>query len=191
MAHLVTKEVLTPGFEGRPVKTEKGGELKGHTLEDVEFALRLLAYNNSRFSATSTQLEADYNIQIHSSTLKHWVSSLFTQRYVEIQHELSEQINKKLSAHSIELADKAAEAQELALEKAIEKIDGISADKLPAAVSAFAKAASENTELSQLLNDRPTQIIKHQSPDEAIKLLRELGLVPEETKVIEAEVVEE
>lgn len=173
MAHLAPQDILEPGFEGRPVKTEEGATLKGYTLEDVEFILRLLAYNNTNYTRSSAILERDYGIKIHPTTLRKWVSSSYVQRYVQVQTELGNEINKKLATKTTDLAAKAVEAQDLALDRTINRISEISDDKLPSAVAALAGAASKSIESSALLNDRPTQIIKYKNPDEALKFLRE------------------
>lgn len=189
MAHLAPTDILKPGFEGRPVKDENGNTLAGHTLEDVEFCLRLLAYNNSSYSRTAKQLETDYGIIVHPITLRRWACQGFTQRYVQIQHELGQEINKKLSAHVTDLAARAAEAEMDAVEKTITKMDDIAPDKLPTAVSALSNAVAKNVETSALLSDRPTQIIKHDNPDTALQFLRQMGLLKDNEKVIDAQVV--
>ncbi len=185
MAHLVSTDVFKPGFEGRSPVSEKGTSLKDHTAEDVEFALRLLAYNNTKFSKTSATLEKDYGLLVHPSTLKHWVSSLFVQRYVEIQHELSKEINRKLGSKMVDIAAQATEAQERLVERVTNNIGDISPDKAPQAAASMASVASKNIESGAILEERPTQIIRHENPDAALEMLRSMGLM----KTVEAEEV--
>lgn len=191
MAHLVSAEVFTPGFMSRAIETEDTQRvLKDFTAEDVQFILHLLAYNNSRIDKTCTQLEQDYGLIIHPSTLRKWVSSSFTEKYVAIQHELSEAINKKLSARIVDIAAKASHATDEALDHGISEIPNLKPHEAPAAAKNFADVMSKSIEKSQLLEDRPTSIVKHKTPDEALDVLRKLGLLREE-EVIDAEEVKE
>jgi hypothetical protein len=185
MAHQISPEVFNPGFESRPVTTETGTSVSDFTAEDVAFALHLLAYNNTRFDKTSTQLEKDYGLSIHSITLRRWVSSLFTQKYVEIQHQLEQQINDKLSAKVVDLAAKAAQAQDEALDMGLQSIGNLKPHEVSSAVKNYADAAQKNVQQAQLIQDKPTSIVKHQTVDDALKVLEELGLMTD------AEVVEE
>lgn len=190
MAHLVSPEVFTPGFMSRSIVTEDTQrELKDFTAEDVHFILHLLAYNNSRVDTTCTQLERYYNLKIHPSTLRSWVSSAFTEKYVAIQHELSEAINKRLSANMVDIAAKAAEATDKALDHGLGEIGNLKPHEVAAAAKNYADTMSKTIEKSQLLQDRPTNITKHVNPDEALEVLRGLGLLEE--RVVDAEVVEE
>jgi hypothetical protein len=181
VAHLVPDAVLKPGYEGKPVLTERQEELRTHTIEDVGFALRLLAYNNTRYSVTSRILEEDYGIKVHPTTLRQWVTSHFTQKYVEIQHELEKNINEKLSAEIIDLAATATEAQAKALERGLDTINELKPGEVASAVKNYASTAGTNIEQANLLRDKPTTIVKHQTPDDAIKFLREKGLLVDST----------
>lgn len=183
MAHVIPKEALVPGFESRPVTDEKGHHLQNFTLEDVLFSLRLLAYNNSNANGTAAQLENDYNLKVHPITLRKWMRESFPQRYVQIQHQLANEINEKLAATTIDLAAKAGAAQELALDRTIDEIDNIDPKYLGGTVRNLAQAGSANIEKARLLREQPTEIVRNQTPDDAIKLLRELGLLKDSETV--------
>jgi predicted phage tail protein len=197
VAHKVSDEVFTPGFLSRGAKTEKGTELDNHTAEDVTFILQLLAYNNTRFVKTVAQLEKHYGISIHPTTLKKWVSSLFVERYVEIQNQLANKLNEKIGNQLVDAADQAIEVQVKAIEETKKKLEDPNEimDASMATISLTAKnmsdVASKNIEKTQLLRDKPTQIHGHQNPDDALEVLREMGLLKDKPKVIDSEVVDE
>lgn len=197
MTHIVSEDVFTPGFAGRGAKTESGTELQNFTAEDVTFALQLLAYNNTRFRPTSAQLETDYGISIHPNTLRKWVSSLFVEKYVEIQNQLANKLNEKIGNTLVDATDKAIQAQHIALDETINKLEDsdVIKDMTPAGLSLTAKnmsdVASKNIEKTQLIREKPTAIVSHKNPDEALKILEELGLMKKDEEPVDAEVVED
>ena len=125
--------------------------------------------------------------RINLNTLRRWVSSQFTQKYVQIQHELGEQINRKLSAKTVDIAANAAEATDKAVERGLEEIDNLRPNELSAAAKNYADVMSKNIEKAQLLTDKPTAITKNANPDDALETLRKLGLLQDAEAVEELE----
>ena len=186
MAHLISEDIFgNIGFENKPVVTEKLTEIYDFTREDVGFILHLLAYNNTRYEKTAAQLEADYGLKVHPNTLRNWVSSLFVQEYVKVQHELEQQLSDKLSAQTVDIAAKAIEATDKVLDQGIEKIGDLKPHEISAAAKNYADVAQKNVQVSQLMKDQPTSIIKHQTPDDALQVLKELGLLRENESPVE------
>ncbi len=191
MAHLVSEEVFSPGFYGRSPSTEAGGKLTDHTIEDVEFALRLYAYNGGNASSTAATLETTYGIKVHPATIRNWSERLFPQRFVQIQKELQTEITDRVAGKIADVAHQQVDLQAKWTEHlADQPLDDITPDKLASGLRSIAQATSSNIEKAQLLRDQPTAIVKH-TPDDALKFLKDLGIFVEGEAVEEADVVEE
>ncbi len=205
MAHLVNENVLRKSGQSKednpssivPALTETGSQLREHTLEDVVLSLQVLAYNGSNYSRTSTTLEKEYNISVHTNTLKRWANTYYPRKYAEIQKDLDKDISEKLSGRLTDVAMKATELQDELLDDLNTKKDQLEAKEIGPAIRNIAQAAQPAIEKAQLLRGKPTARTEAKDADDLVAKLVSLGVVRnaealdiEDAEVIDPEVEE-
>jgi hypothetical protein len=77
----------------------------------------------------------------------------------------------------MEKAIVADDAESLFIEKAVEKADDISPDRLTAAARDMSQVKAQNIEKAQLLRNKPTQIQETRDTAELLNVLRKLGIL--------------
>src|SRR5262245_10131471 len=169
-------------FEG-PATTELGTNLRSYSEEDVNLVLRVLAYNGGNLNLTVAELEDKYGKSITSQTVARWRSTLFAQRYTEIQYELQSEINKKLAGVLAENGIKSAQAQAEMIDRLMNEVNSLEPKQLATAARELAQVQSIAVDKSSLLRGLPTQIHAERKPEDVVRALKELNIV-------EAEVVE-
>lgn len=200
MAHLVDEKVLRKSGQTKEVNpsivesasTEVGGRLHQHTIEDVERSLQVLAYNGSNYSRSSIQLKKEFNIDVHSNTLRRWAITEFPRKYANIQKDLDQVISEKLSGQLTDVAMKATEMQNDLLDDLNEKKGALEAKEIAPALRNVSQAAQPAIEKAQLLRGKPTARSEAKDADNLVSKLIALGIVknPESLDIEDAEVID-
>jgi len=203
MAHRTNENILN-GL-GRPPKdkpelakyaqTEVGTSLRNFTIEDVELALRILAYNGTSYTTTSRILEEDYSISVHTSTLKRWATSHFANRYVAIQQSLDQEISQKLSGELTDVAIRASDVQKQVIDKLNQNLNDLETKDLSATAKNLSQVINPAIEKTQLLRGKPTERTESKDAEKIIAKLAEMGLVKNaqslDIDIDDAEVIED
>jgi hypothetical protein len=166
-------------------ETERGKVLQ-KTEAEVKAALQTLVLNGGQAKLTAKQLK-EQGMPIKEATLRHWKSQSFPRLYMQIRKDLSAEVGEEIAGRALERALEADQAEQIYIEKAVEKADEVEPNFLAKNALALAQAKGQNIERAQTLRHEPSQIIEvdvHGS----IETLERLGVVE---KAIDAEVVEE
>lgn len=200
MPHLADEKALRkPGQKKKdnPVSieqasTETGGQLREHTLEDVELSLRVLAYNGSNYSRSSIQLKDEFGIDVHSQTLRRWANTHFPRKYALIQKDLDKEIGDKLSGRLTDVALKGTELQDELLDDLNEQKGELEPREIAIALRNVSQAVVPAIEKSQLLRGKPERRTEVKDSDQLIAKLVQLGVVknPEALDIEDAIVVD-
>lgn len=176
-------------------QTEVGTTLRDFTIEDVELALRVLAYHGTSYSKVSAILEKEYSLAVHSSTLKRWASVQFANKYAEIQQQLDTEISNKLSGELTDIAIQATDLQKEVINNLSQNLSDLETKDLAHTAKNLSSVINPAIEKTQLLRGKPTQRTESKDAEKIIAKLAEMGLVknPEnlEIEIDDAEVVEE
>jgi hypothetical protein len=156
--------------------TERGTQLQNFTEADVELSLRLLVLSGGSVKKTVEAL-AEEGVLIEHDKLRYFRDVAFPSRYNELRRELSNDIGEELAGRALERAMALDDAEGVYVEKAVDKIDEVSPDRLAAAALSLAKAKGENIEKAQLLRNRPTEIRETRDTAEILDLLKREGVL--------------
>lgn len=201
MAHEVDKELVfqtirdtrgrkEPSMYPESASTENGGSLKGgYTIQDVEKALHCLAWNGGNANATSIQLSEEFKLNVTAQTLRNWQKSLFPRRYVEIQRQLRGEINHKTAALFMENAQRSGQVREEMISRLADEHQELPVKELPNAIKALAVTSDVDVKGAALLRGEPTEIVQDRTPEEIVRKLQSLNVLPEDE--VDAEIVEE
>lgn len=173
-------------------QTEVGTRLRNFTIEDVELALRVLAYNGTAYTTASKILEEDHQLSVHTSTLKRWVTSHFANKYAQIQEALDQEISQKLSGELGDVALQAVSVQKKVIETLSSNIHDLETKDLSSTAKNLSSVINPAIEKTQLLRGKPTQRTETKDAEKIIAKLAEMGLVKNpETLELEAEEIED
>lgn len=169
-------------------QTEVGTRLRDFTIEDVELALRILAYNGTSYTTASKILDEDYQLSVHTSTLKRWVTSHFANKYAQIQEALDQEISQKLSGKLGDVALQAVGVQKKVIEELSSNIHDLETKDLSVTAKNLSSVINPAIEKTQLLRGKPTQRTETKDAEKIITKLAEMGLVKNpETLELDAE----
>jgi len=176
-------------------QTEVGTTLRDFSIEDVELALRMLAYHGTSYSKVSTILDKEYQLSVHSNTLKRWATVQFANKYAAIQQELDTQISNKLSGELTDIALQATDLQKEVINTLSHNLSDLDTKDLSVTAKNLSSVINPAIEKTQLLRGKPTQRTESKDAEKIIAKLAEMGLVknPEklDIEITDAEIVEE
>lgn len=156
--------------------TERGTRLKQYSEADVELTLRLLILNGGDVGKTVRQLGEEAILVSHDA-VRYWRDVGFPSRYNQLRQELSQDVSATLISKSQDIAIQASDAEAAYVERALEKIEEVSPDKLAAAALSLAKTKETNVHTSQLLQNRPTEIRETRDTTELLEFFKKQGML--------------
>lgn len=154
-----------------------------YSQEQRTKALIAMAHWNGNGRQAAKELAQD-GLDIDHKTLWRWARKQHVEDYERIRAEVLPQVEAKAAEDYADLAARQVEVAHRITDRLEANIDEIPARDLPAANKNTVTAAAISTDKAQLLNDRPTHIVKR-SASEVLRALKGKGLV------IDGEVLEE
>lgn len=154
------------------------------TAEEIETGLMAMIAWAGNASAASRYLKAEKKLDVSASTLNGWKRT-HAPRYLELSEKYQDQMEDALAHEFREVAAVATQAERLAVEKAVERLEkGQDQDPARSAAS-LSKVKQVNTDKLMTLTQRPTTITETRNADEIIRSLVAKGVlaIPEETGV--------
>lgn len=148
----------------------------GHYPEHVVMeALGALAANSGNASLTARELVAeglfDAQPQSVAENLRSWSRNKYAKQYRDLQEKLAPDLEMTLANSLLERAQKAIDAQELAIDRAVERLES-GEDEDPSRTAAnFARVAQTNIDKRLALQGRPSRITEVRDPWEVLRAL--------------------
>lgn len=168
--------------------SERGKKL-GVTQKLVDDSLRLLAANGGNMTWTIEQL-GEQGFTTTYNQLRHWKQVSFPRRYIKLATELQRQLSENIAGELMESAQEANEAKREYVKAALAKVNSVPPEHLAKNALALSNAVASDIQMSQLLRDRPTEIVRI-DVNATIGVLEKLGVVEKQDEAIDVEVVEE
>ena len=156
--------------------TERGTRLDKYTEGEVNLALRTLILSGGDVKGTVGAL-AEEGIVIKHDALRYWRDVAFSARYYKLREELAQTVGEEVAGRAMERALQADEAESRFIEKAVEKIEDVSPDRLASAARDLSGVKASNIEKAQLLRNKPTEIRETRDTGEILDQLRRLGIL--------------
>jgi hypothetical protein len=156
--------------------TERGSKLDRFTEDDVNAGLKTLILHGGNVKQTVEAL-GEEGVLVKNAELRYWRDVAFPTRYYALRKELSAEVGEEVAGRAMEKAIVADDAESLFIEKAVEKADDISPDRLTAAARDMSQVKAQNIEKAQLLRNKPTQIQETRDTAELLNVLRKLGIL--------------
>lgn len=168
--------------------TELGTQLRDFTIEQVEIALRTLALLNGNYSATSRLLDEEFDIEVHTQTVKKWANEQFPAKYAFIQTNLHKDISTRVIAKLNDVAVKGVQAQDRLLDLLHEQLDSnpdITLRELAPSIRGLAQSTESNLKQKALLEGSPTEHLKVEGIDEVVAFLKREEILLSDDDIVE------
>jgi hypothetical protein len=151
--------------------------LRQYTEAEITDALlALVAWGGSPTKAARSL--AEKGVEIPVTTLRDWKEFTHAERYSELQERHAEQLEKILVANYRERAYHALDGVELAIEKAIERLENGKDDDPARTAANLSTVADKNTRNMLLVDGRPTSIKKDdRDVMETVRSLIAMGVI--------------
>lgn len=164
--------------------TVPGNKKNMFTPEQVDMGLiAYIVYNgNTRNAAKALK---DEGITIHESTLRTWVRSTHTGRFLELREAELPRIKAQLAGKLEAIADKAATAQDQALDRFIKEMPDMDIKDVIKGLQSSGIVGGIGVQRSSELRGESNLIIEHKNPAEIIKKLERMGVIETTAEEIE------
>lgn len=161
---------------------------------EVTRALEALAENAGNYAQTAEELRSDEEnpLEIRAATLRTWRTETHVEQYRKLEENLGFEMEQTAVAKQRKLINKADEK----LDKLLDKLDDVPADKAPEALRAAGDVKSKSSNTLMQLTGRPTNPRDNSSSD-IVDLLKHmvdrgyLNLAPDVAASVEGTVDED
>ena len=153
--------------------TERGKKIT-HTNGEVRRALELNALCGGQ-SKRAAEMLADEGYDIGYDKLRSWVKQQFEYEYIRVRKEVAQSFaGEKVAGDAMEIAEMYGDAERQLVDKLIDKLDQIPADKIGPTIQNLAMSKDRNVIVSQLLRGQPTEIVEERDVSEIFRELKNL-----------------
>lgn len=144
-------------------------ERRSYSQKEVNLGLAAYAMGTGRAKDVLAILK-DSGLDIPIDTLRQWAYRTHKERYEQIKREVDAHVRSQLADAFTGLANSATELQAKALDELHLRVTGaellaMSTDQLLKVLHQAAVASGINTEKSQMLAGKPTQIVRNDFPE--------------------------
>ena len=154
-----------------------------YTQEQITEGLMALIAHAGNHRRASDYLKTEKGIEIPPDTLYGWKHKHAIE-YLELREKFADQMEKQLAHEYLDLAAQAAQGTELAVKRAVERLEA-DEDKDPARTAAnLAHVSQSSVDRNRVLTDRPSRITETRGLEEILRSLAAKNILqlPEETE---------